>query len=350
MSLTAEKRHRPTALLLALTIAAAPFAAFAGPAEDKATARELAKEGIGAEQKGDCATAIDRLERAESLFHAPPHLQYLARCYTKVGRLVDATETWRKLTLEPMPVGSPQAFKEAVAEAKTELPKIEPRLGHLTIKTAQKYDGFAAEIDGKAWPAAALDVPRIIDPGKHVIRARATGYKTSEQAVDIGEGRSDTVTMTLVAGTDPGGTPSVASTSASTSAVAPTAVPTSPSTTDVTPSRPLRTVGFVTLSVGAAALAGGVITGLIATSKFDQLDKDCPDRRNCGVPDLAQRRNSVETLQTSTNIMLIGGGVLAAAGLTMVLLAPAAKGPGGGVALQFVPSFAGGHVSVTGSF
>lgn len=340
-------------MLVAISIAAAPFVAFAGPSlDDKATARELAKEGIAAEQKGDCATAIDRLERAESLYHAPPHLQFLGRCYAKTGRLVDATETYRKLTLETLPANAPPAFKEAITEAQTELPKIEPRLARLTLKTAEKYDGFVAEVDGKAWPSAALDVPRVIDPGKHTVRARATGHKTNEQSVDIGEGKSDSITITLEKGEDSGGVPPIASASASTTASATTAPTPSTSTTSDNPrhSSTVKTVGFVTLGVGVAALIGGGVTGYLATSKFNKLEKDCPDRKNCGASDLDQRTSSIKTLATTTNILLIGGGVLAAAGLTMVLLAPSGRSGSPAVSLQFSPVPSGGHVTLTGSF
>lgn len=326
-------------MVVAIAIAAAPLAsALAGPAEDKATARELAKEGIAAEESGDCATAIDRLERAESLYHAPPHLQFLARCYAKTGRLVDATETWRKLTLETLPPGSPAAFKDAVAEANTELPKLEPRLARLTMKSSQKYEGFVAEVDGKAWPSAALDVPRVMDPGKHVVRARATGYKTSEQTIELDEGKSASVTITLEAGADPGPSPS-ASSSAS---AAPTSTP-PPSTT-------LRTVGFVTTGVGIAALIGGAVTGLVASSKFKQLETDCPDRKNCRLPDLAQRTDSIKTLSTTTNVLLIGGGILAAVGVTLILISPAKAAQSPAVSLQVSPLPAGGYVALTGSF
>ena len=345
-------------MLLALSIATAPFAtALAGPAEDKATARELAKEGINAEKNGNCAVAIDRLERAESLFHAPPHLQYLARCYTKVGRLVDATETWRKLTLEPLPPNPPPAFKEAVTEAVTELPKVEPRLSRLTVATAQKYDGLVVEVDGKTWPSAALDVPRVIDPGKHVVRARATGFKTKEAKVDVGEGKSDSVTLTLDPGADPGPAPSASatttSTTSATSTATATAAPTTTTTSTVPHGRsPLVTVGWITAGVGLVAAGVGVFTGLSANRKFDDLDKACPTRNRCALADLEQKKDDVRRLETATNILLIGGGILAVAGISMVLFAPSAKNGNGGptAALQFAPTLGGGHVALTGSF
>lgn len=346
------RQRRPLATVLAIAIATAPFAtAVAGPAEDKATARELAREGIAAEQKGNCTVAIDRLERAESMFHAPPHLQYLARCYTKVGRLVDATETWRKLTFEALTPNAPPAFRDAVNEANAELPKLEPRLARLTVTTSQKYEGLVVEVDGKAWPSAALDVARVIDPGKHVVRARATGFKTKEAKVEIGEGKSDSVTLTLDAGADPAPPAPTASTAA-TASPSVTAAPTTTSTADAPRGRsPLVAVGWVTASLGLLAVGAGVYTGISANSKFDDLDKACPTRNNCaGVPDLEQRKDEVRRLETATNYLLIGGGILAVAGISMVLLAPSRKGGTTAMTLQFAPTASGGHVALTGSF
>lgn len=335
-------------MLLAIALATAPFAqAVAGPAEDKATARDLAKEGIAAEGKGDCATAIDRLERAESLYHAPPHLQYLARCYTKVGRLVDAAETWRKLTLESLPGGAPQAFKDAVVEAQTELPKIEPRLARLTLHTSTKYDGLSVEIDGKSWPTAALDVPRVMDPGTHVLRAKATGFKTSEQSIALGEGKSDTVTITLEAGVD-----AVPSASTSASVTLPPSASASASTapTGKTSFGTVQWIGVVTAGVGVLALAGGAFTGLTSNAKFSKLDSDCPVRSACKVSDLDQRTDTIRTLDKATTVLLISGGILVAAGLTMTILGPSKKSGPTAVALSVTPFSSGGHVSLTGSF
>lgn len=349
--------RRPIAIVLALSLASAPFAsALAGPAEDKATARELAKDGIAAEQKGDCATAIDRLERAESLYHAPPHLQYLARCYAKVGRLVDATETWRRLTLETLPANAPAAFKDAVTEAQTKLPEVEPRLARLTIQTAESYPGLVVEVDGKAWPSAALGVPRVIDPGKHAVVARATGYAKNEQSVQLAEGKADSITVKLTPGSsDVGPAPSASATTSATSsssvAIVPTSSASSSSSSDVSPG-PWRTVGFVTLGVGGAVAVAGVVTGVIGLIKKHDLEQFCPP----GPPDCPQKPSDVDakkapikTLETTTTVLWVTGGVLAAAGLGLVLFGPK-KSAGSSVSLQISPGIAGGHVALAGSF
>lgn len=72
---------------------------------------------------------------------------------------------------------------------------------------------------------------------------------------------------------------------------------------------PVKTLGFVGIGAGVAALGGGVLLGLSA--------KDAEDTY--------KKRPSQETLdhakglETSTNIMLIAGGVLTAVGITLVV-------------------------------
>jgi pentatricopeptide repeat protein len=341
--------RRPLALLLAVSLATAPVIVqtrtFAGEAEDKATARDLAKEGIAAEEAGDCVVAIDKLERAEKLFHAPIHLQHLARCYSKQGRVVEASEVWRKLSLENLPPNAPQLFKDAVTEAKTELPKVEARIAHLTISVKGTYPDLAVTMDGKPIPTAALDVSRATDPGQHAIRATATGFAPAEATVTLKDGESNSVKLELSPGTGGGGDAGI---------VEPTTDAAPPSDAslggDQTPSKfPWRTAGLVVAGVGGAMLIGGVITGLAAKSKFKDLEDKCPDRKCQPGYDLSGAQSSVRTLQTTTNILLIGGGVLAVAGITTFLLTPSPK-KNATVAVQFAPIFGGGHVELTGSF
>jgi hypothetical protein len=86
----------------------------------------------------------------------------------------------------------------------------------------------------------------------------------------------------------------------------------------------LRTVGFVTLGVGGAAVIGGVITGLMAKSAESNATKQCHDKV---CPTAASSDfDSASSLATVTNVLFIGGGVLAAAGVTLVIVG----GSGGG--------------------
>lgn len=310
--------------MLALVAGTRP--AVAGPDEDKATARELALAAIQAEKSGDCKTAIAKLEKAEKLFHAPPHLQYLARCYAKTGKLVASAETYRKLSVEVVPDDAPPPYKTAVTEAQEELPKVEARLGRLHIAAAEAYPELTIEVDGQAWPSAALDVPRVIDPGPHVVRSRAKGFSPSETPVEVPEGGTIKVDVKLQK---------------------PKALPPPPPTPAPPPSDTLRTVGVVGVVTGGALLVGGVVTGLLARSKFQSLQSDCPaDRCPFDGGTLDSRKSSIRTLSMTTTILLVAGPTLAAGGLALVLFAP--KNSNTSAQLQAGPHAF--HVSLTGTF
>ncbi len=327
--------RRGLAVVLAISLATAPLTVIAGEAEDRATARQLATEGIEAANAGNCDTAIERLARAEKLFHAPIHLQYLARCYSKQGRLVEAAEAWRALTLETLPPNSPPVFKEAVAEAKVELPKIEPRLAKLTITAAATYPELTLTIDGKPLSDASIGVARVADPGKHVVHATATGYQGADFDVELPEGGAGAVMVTLQAAApvaDAGPAPDAGS----------------PPVVDKSPF-PWKTVGLVTASIGGALLVGGLFTGLSARSKYHTLQDNCPSKQCKPGYDLSGQQNSINSLTTTTNVLFVAGGILAVAGISAFFLAPEPKS-GGGVALAFAPDWGGGHVGLTGSF
>jgi hypothetical protein len=88
----------------------------------------------------------------------------------------------------------------------------------------------------------------------------------------------------------------------------------------------LRTVGFVVTGVGAAALMGGAVTGIMAKSKEKEATEDCyADYDAEGLPvercpeSSEAALDSADDLANTTNYLLIGGGVLAAAGITMII-------------------------------
>jgi hypothetical protein len=85
----------------------------------------------------------------------------------------------------------------------------------------------------------------------------------------------------------------------------------------------LRTVGFVTAGVGVLALGGGVVTGLMAKSKEDDALGECRDSNFAGEKDcpasVQDEFDSASSLAGVTNVLLIGGGVLTAAGVGMII-------------------------------
>ena len=191
-------------LTLALLVAAAP--AFAQSASDKATARKLATEGIELFQAGKYAEALDKLNRAESMYDAPVHLLYIARAQSKLGQLVEATETYRRLVRVKLDAGAPQAFKDAIEAGKGELAALEPTIPSLRVDvTPQNVGSLEIVIDGEKVSAASVGIERPANPGKHEISVSAPGYEPASASVELKAAQKKNVALDLKA--LPGGPP-----------------------------------------------------------------------------------------------------------------------------------------------
>jgi hypothetical protein len=118
---------------------------------------------------------------------------------------------------------------------------------------------------------------------------------------------------------------------------------------------PLRLVGFIAAGVGGAALVGGVVTGLMAKSK-DKKATDACTNKVC--PTSAEADfDSAKSLATVTNVLFIGGGVLAAAGVGLIIVGgsssaenPKAAASAPRLRLTPVAGTDGAGIFATGSF
>jgi hypothetical protein len=306
----------------------AVFALFAGSAHaqvsEVAIARQLAIQGIDAVEAGDCKKGEPLLERAEQLHHASVHLQYLARCHANEGHLVIATEMWRQIVREGAPPGASQAVLSAINESNASLERTLPRLGSTTIRTADRYPGIKLVLDGTPIPPEIVGAPQAVDPGHHVLLARAAGFANFSHKWDVAEGGSAEVVVTM----QPGQSDAEPETEAT---------PTAPSDAgagDKKSAFPLATVGWITASAGAAALVGGTVTLLTRNNRRDELKSKCPEaNQGCPGYDPTSLKDSVVTLTTVTNILMFGGGALLAGGVTMIVLGSHSSSGGAQTAL-----------------
>lgn len=200
--------------------------AFGQSAADKATARRLATEGIELHNQGKYSEALDRLQRAQALYDAPVHLLYIARAQAKLGLLVEASETYRRLARVELDASAPAIFRESVQAGKREAPEVEAKIGALRIEVTPNVRDLKLSIDGQEVSSAIVGVERPANPGRHVVVATAPGYLDAEASVEIGEAEKKTVELRLEpspessagqsgSGTDAGGAPNQAGASAS---------------------------------------------------------------------------------------------------------------------------------------
>lgn len=158
--------------------------------------------------------------------------------------------------------------------------------------------------------AAGKPLALLVQSGRHVFTAKSGGQQVTWETELAPEKAAD---HTFTFGAKPAST-------ATTSTAAPPTTTTPPTTAETTPRgmSTLRLAGIGTAGLGGALLIGGVVTGLIGKGKLSTLEDSCVNKQ-CPTDKRADA-DSIETLQTTTNVLLIAGGVLAAAGVTMIVV------------------------------
>ena len=332
------------ALCAFLSVALCPAVVSAQVSDaDKATARALAQQGQDAFERHDFATAADRFKRAGELVHAPTLVLGLARAQVGLGKWVAAHETYNRVARETLPATAPPAFTRAIADAARELASLEPRIPTVTI-VVEGAPSAKVTLDGAPVPSAVLGVGRMVDPGAHTVRAEADGFAPAQSVFTAVERNNQKVTLRLerVAGAVPAVAPPPPGAAPSPGA-GPPPTPLSPSPSSSGPTRKL--LGFVGLGVGGAGLVVGAVAGGVAVSKHASLQKVCPG----GACPASQASNldGYHVVSALSTAGFVAGGVLAAAGVVLVVTAPRSTEPSSaGVA----PVIGAGRIGLRGWF
>ena len=304
---------------LVVVAALTPASAWAQSPPDPAniaTARDLTKAGYGALEKKDWAAAAAHFKNADSLYHAPTITLGLARAYVGLGKLVSAQEAYSRVTHETVPPNASEAFMKAIADAQHELDALKPRVPGVVINLKGGTNPKVT-IDGADVPAAALGVKRAVDPGQHVVKVTAPGFFPAEGKFTVAEGKVETVSIELKVDPNYKAPPP----DTKTGIAPPPAEPEKPV------SKTQKTIGFVGLGVGGAALIMGAVTGGLALSKRSALLEACPDG-HCAKGSEGQHQSDVDgynTMGTLSTIGFVSGGVLAVAGVVLIVTAPKAQ-------------------------
>jgi hypothetical protein len=339
----------PFSILLA---ALAPPASAAEPdaaarAANAQTAVQLAEEAADLFAAGKYADALDRYTRADALVKRHTIGVRIARCLAKLGRLNEAAERYLAVQRMPLPADlEPEKAakqREAIAQAESERDALVPRIPAIIVKLSGPLEA-AVTIDGQPLPAAVLGLKRLGDPGAHRVEARLGAEVVSREVV-LREGEVQTVELTLQATSPPPIAPPPPQVAQPAPQLAPPP-PIAPAPDRDDPARPRRIAGFVGIGVGAAGIAMGIVAGGIALGKKADLVTPCgPDLRcpRSGGESLIHQVETYNTLRGVSSLGFIAGGLLGAAGVVLVVTAPAPKSA---VSIQLTPTGA----SVRGAF
>ena len=246
------------ALSLGLCLCAQTASAQETDAGTRMAARELALAGADAFDKHDFATALDRFQRAESLYKVPSISVMVARCFAGVGRVVEAVDKYEETLRVPLDAAAPEAFQRAVAEATAEVETARARVARLELRLpADAPAGTVVTLDEKPVPAALLGVPTPVNPGAHRLAARAAGRAPYSFNLVLPEGGRQTVEISLE--------------------LAPATRPAGASDPPARAEAGRRTspLAIALLAGGGVAIAGGAITGIAALNHKSSLDSAC---------------------------------------------------------------------------
>jgi hypothetical protein len=282
-----------------------------GQAENIAAARSLGIEGVQLAEAGKCDEAIEKLSRAEALYHAPTILDRLGECQIQVGQIVVGTENLNRVVREPLAANAPKAFRDAQERAKKALDAALPRIGHLTVNVEPKEAKISVTVGEAPVPAALIGVERPTDPGTHEVVASAPGYLTQRTTVTLAEGGHESVTLRLTLD------PNAQKEAVPLATTAPPPPPPPPPAAET--SNGTKTLSFVLIGAGVAGIGVGAVTGAMALQK--KSDLDCPDNK-CSGGEIDKLHSARGVALASTISFAIG---IPAAAIGTVLLLTTSK-------------------------
>jgi hypothetical protein len=285
-------------------------------AQDEATkgqARNLGQQGFSALNRQDWEAAENYFRQADALFHAPTLLLGLARAQSHRGKFVEAWENYHRVIVEGAPPGASQVMLDAVQSARSEIDAVAVRRATVTLSVTGP-EGAKVTVDGTAVPPAGLGIERPTNPGKHAVHAEAADYKPFDGSFSVDEGKATKFTVTLERA------PSQAA------AAAPATGEASPSASGTRRGGSLnKTLGVISLGVGAAGLATGVVTGILAVGRHGDLQNNPCSSGPCGSLAAASYNSDLDGYHTMSTVSTVGfvvAGVGAAAGVLLLLTAP----------------------------
>jgi hypothetical protein len=309
-------------VIVALGLVMAPARARAqDPAADTSAealkrAREQFGQALALQTAGDWAGALALLKDVAAVKSTPQVRFNMALCEEKLGKLVAALGDYELAASDARAEKADQVAEEVEGR----LESLRQRIPKLTVKRGSGAEAAIVAVDGVSVGDQVIGTPMPTDPGPHTVEGKAPGFKPFRKSVRLAEQQSETVEIVL----EPEPPPMVAGGGGGTVRPGPGRSP---------------VYGYVIGGIGIASLgASGVFFGLRA-GKISDLDKVCPDRQ---CPSHAQQDDidAGKRYTTFANVTLAVGVAAVAGGLVLVLT----SGPSNEASVALAPSPGGAQL------
>jgi hypothetical protein len=289
---------RLATILLTLAITASVPLAHAEPTvADMEDARALFRQGNELRDKNDLRSALEKYKAAHALFPTPITGLEVGRTHLALGELVAARDAFvavGKLPVKPKESSNTTFARSEAERLSTETEARIPKI----IVIVESAEPAAIEIDG-----AAVQMPKQVDPGKHVVVVRAgTVVRTSELVIAERETREIRIAL--------GQPPSASIPPAGKTVV--DGQPAPPGAMVEDKGRP--TWIWVGFGVAGAGVIVGTIAGAMTLHGTSELSSGCTN--GACPPDQHDRLDSTHTWATVSTVSFVVAG--AAAGVSLV--------------------------------
>jgi hypothetical protein len=296
----------------AAIVAFSPSSVQAAETNDVALAETLFQQGKALLAKGSYAEACAKLGESQRIDPGDGTLLTLATCHEAEGKLALAWSEYSSIA------NKSDARADRAQRAKERISAIEPKLARLSVMvpraTMEKTPSLEILRDDVALGRGAWNTASPIDPGAHVIEARAEGMKPFRIEVQATSGgRLEVVVPPL---------------SASSSSPAAAATPQPASSSSAAEHRSsgyasrgtaLRVTG---ITLGALGLATVVAGGYFGVRAFDLSDRAKAGCEGGCTDDALNTNKDAKSSAQLANYLVIGGGAAAVTGLVLYLIAP----------------------------
>lgn len=294
-------------------------------------------QGRDALNRGEYATALILFRTSQELYPQPGTLLNLALCEERLGMLGSALSHFQEV-VRLLPPGD-----ERLSIAKNGAAMIEPRVPRLRVEIAKGApEGILLVRDGAPVAASDLGKDLPLDPGRHVIVVKAPGRADRPYEVTLVEGAREVLTVEpapdpAAAPSEPAKLPEIARETPLGPVGAP---PPDRVDTGVKEGNPMRTAGLVVGGAGVVSLAVGVVTGILAFSKKDEVDSLCPREDVCSDEGVSAERTG-KAFATASTVTVIVGVAGIGAGATLFVLSGSKSKPAAAIGLRVLPGGAG---------
>lgn len=284
---------------LSLGISLALAVAVPAAAGDPTTAEELFQSGVALMDSKRFAEACPKLEESQRLEPRGGTLDALGDCYERSGRLASALKAYRQ-ALSRATAGNKAELARVISAKMATVDKRAPRLAIVVSPGDAGVDGLRVTVDDAAMAPPDLVTPIPVDPGRHEVRAAASGRAPWSTFVEAHEGQLATVQI-----------PSFRR-----EADAPVSVQAArPAVDQPAPAAgPRETAGKVLLAAGIVGLGVGIVYARARATHLDEKRDRCPSADVC--PDHAGALRAREDAAASGRLAAVsfvaGAGALTA--------------------------------------